>query len=150
MNKASHHLTTAARVALGLIFVVFGLNGFLRFLPMPEPPPEAGALLGAMAASGYLLPLLKATEVAVGVLLIAGRWVPLALTVLAPITVNIVAFNLFLKPSDMPMSALILGLHLVLAWRYRASFKALIEAKARPARKTTKPDAALREQRAAG
>ena len=55
------HLPTAARLFLGLVFTVFGLNFFLHFIPTPPPPPRAGAFAGALFASGYLFPLLKTT-----------------------------------------------------------------------------------------
>ena len=86
---------------IGLVFVVFGLNGFLHFIPQPSHPGPAGAFLGALAASGYLFPLVKGTELVTGLLLLAGRYVPLALTVLAPVVVNIVAFHLFLAPAGL-------------------------------------------------
>src|SRR5262245_14008901 len=94
-------LPLAARVVLGLIFTVFGLNGFLHFLPQPPSTPAAMAFGGALAATGYMFPLIKGTEVLAGVLLLSGRYVPLALTLLAPVVVNIVAFHLFLAPAGL-------------------------------------------------
>jgi len=150
MKKRINHVTTAARLLLGLVFFVFGLNGFFQFIPMPEPPAAAGAFLGALGATGYAFPLLKGTEVVVGALLFWGRWVPLALTVLAPITVNILAFHMFLKPGDVPMGLVILGLHLFLAYRYRASFRPLLQAQPDREKRSTEPARAWRERRAAG
>jgi putative oxidoreductase len=117
---------------LGLVFFVFGLNGFLHFIhqpPMSGPPAD---LLGAMIASGYLFVLVKATEVACGALLLSGRFVPLALTVLAPVVVNIVAFHAFLAPSGLavPLVAVLLGVFL--AWSYRSAFRPLLNARAVP------------------
>ena len=89
----------AARFLLGSIFVVFGLNGFLHFLPLPSMPEGAIAFFGALAKTGYLLPLLFGAQVVGGVLLLVGM-VPLALVILAPIVVNIVAFHVFLAPRD--------------------------------------------------
>ncbi|HEY8375502.1 MAG TPA: DoxX family membrane protein [Nannocystis sp.] len=127
-------LPTVARCMLGLVFLVFGLNGFFHFLSMP-PPPEgpAGAFLGGLVAAGYMFPLIKGTEVVAGALLLAGRFVPLALVLLAPVIVNIVAYHLFLAPGGYLMLALILGLELYLAWAYRESFAGVLRANAQPA-----------------
>lgn len=127
------HAPTAARVLLGLIFFVFGLNGFLNFMPVPPPPPAGGAFLGALAATGYMFPLIKGTEVVAGALLLGNRFVPLALTLLAPVIVNIVAYHLVLAPGNYPMLAALLGLEAFLAWSYRQSFRGVLTAKARPA-----------------
>ena len=87
-----------ARWLLGLIFIVFGLNGFLHFIPMPEPTPESGAFFYALLKTGYFLPVLKLTEIISGVLLVLGRFVPLALTLLAPVIVQIFLFHILLIP----------------------------------------------------
>ena len=122
----------AARIVLGLIFFVFGLNGFLQFMPMPPMPEPAGAFIGALAATGYMLPLIKGIEVIAGLLLLRGRFVPLALVLLAPIIINIAAFHLVLAPNVVMVVAL-LALELYLAWSYRDAFRGMLEAKAQPA-----------------
>lgn len=127
-NFAPH----AARLLIGLVFTVFGLNGFLHFLPMPPLPSEAGALLGAFVASGYLMALVKGVEVAVGLLLLANRFVPLALALIAPVVVNIVAFHAFLAPAGMALPLIVLALELFLAWSYRGAYRAMLRAKVRP------------------
>jgi putative oxidoreductase len=121
-----------ARILLGLIFFVFGLNGFFHFLPQPPmsgPPAEFGA---ALFATGYMFPLLKGTEVIAGVLLLSGRLVPLALTVLAPVVVNIVAFHLFLAPSGLVLPLVIVALGVFLAWSYRSAFSGVLQVNAQP------------------
>jgi uncharacterized membrane protein YphA (DoxX/SURF4 family) len=125
MKSIANKIPTVARVVLGLVFFVFGLNGFLHFLPQPPIPAAAGAFAGALAASGYFFPLLKATEVVAGALLLAGVFVPFALTLLAPIIVNIVAFHLFLAPGNFGLLGLILAAEIYLAWTHRASFALL-------------------------
>lgn len=132
MQTILRHVPTAARIILGLLFLVFGLNGFLGFIPMPESPETAGAFLGALAGTGYMFPLIKGTEVLVGVLLLTNRFVPLALTLLAPVIVNIVAFHAFLDPASIGMPVALLGAHLYLAWAYRKSFAAVLAAKVEP------------------
>lgn len=122
-----------ARIALGTLFLVFGLNGFFHFIPQPAepPPPEALAFAGALFQTGYMFPLVKGTEVFAAVLLLSGRYVPFALTLLAPIVVNIVAFHLFLAPGFGPLAIAFttLGLGLYLAWTERAVFKPLFHTK---------------------
>jgi uncharacterized membrane protein YphA (DoxX/SURF4 family) len=129
MSTLRRHLPTAARLFLGLVFTVFGLNFFLHFLPMPPAPPKAAAFAGALFASGYLFPLLKATEVVAGLLLLSGRFVPLALAVLAPIIVNIVGFHLFLEPSGLAIPVAVLAAEIYLARTYRAAFAPMLRAR---------------------
>src|SRR5262249_34985749 len=118
---------TAARIVLGLMFFVFGLNGFFHFLPMGQHEGPAGAFLGALAATGYMFPLIKGVEVIAGALLLAGRYVAFALTLLAPVVVNIIAFHLFLEPSSIgiPLIAIVLGAYL--AWTERARYAPLFQ-----------------------
>jgi uncharacterized membrane protein YphA (DoxX/SURF4 family) len=128
------HLPTVGRYLLGLVFFVFGLNFFLQFLPMPAPPPAAGAFFGAMIQTGYVMLLVKVTEVASGVLLLANRFVPLALALLAPVIVNIVFFHAFLEgPSTLPLPLVILALEIYLAYSYRAAYLPMLQAKTSPA-----------------
>jgi len=116
---------TAARIVLGVMFFVFGLNGFLHFLPMGQHGARAGEFLGALAATGYMFPLLKGIEVITGALLLANRFVALALTLLAPIVVNIVAFHLFLEPSSIAIPLVAVALGSYLAWTERAAYAPL-------------------------
>jgi len=121
----------AARIFLGLIFFVFGLNGFLHFLPNPPLPDAAGAFMGALAKTGYMFPLIKGTEVLGGLLLLSGRLVPLGLLLLAPVIVNIVGFHFVLAPPN-PVTFLVLALPLYLAWVYRNNFRGVLEVNAKP------------------
>jgi uncharacterized membrane protein YphA (DoxX/SURF4 family) len=125
MNSKRNLPQTAARLTLGLIFTVFGLNGFLHVIPQPPTTAEAGASGAALAATGYMFPLIKVTEIIAGVLLLAGRAVPFALTLLAPVVVNIVAFHLFLDPAGSAIGLLTLALGLYLAWTERAAYAPL-------------------------
>jgi uncharacterized membrane protein YphA (DoxX/SURF4 family) len=133
MKNVSNKITTVARILVGLIFTVFGLNGFFHFLPEPTTmSAEAGALIGAFAATGYFFPVLKGTEVLAGLLLLGNRFVPLALTLLAPLIVQIVLFHVFLSPEDMAMTIFIVAAEIFLAWRYRDSFRGMLAATAQP------------------
>ncbi|HVV53439.1 MAG TPA: DoxX family protein [Polyangia bacterium] len=126
MRTLQKVVPTSARLFLGLVFTVFGLNFFLHFLPTPPEPPKAMAFAGALFGSGYFFPLLKTIEVAAGVLLLTGLFVPLALAVLAPVIVNIVGFHLFLAPSGLPIPLAVLAAELYLAWTYRAVFAPML------------------------
>ena len=133
LNKAPH----LARYALGTIFFVFGLNGFLHFLPQP---PMSGAPLDfvmALVTSGYVIPVLKGSEVIAGALLLSNRFVPLALALLAPAVVGIVGFHTLLAPAGFAMALLVLVLELYLAWSYRRAFQPLLQAHTEPAERTT-------------
>lgn len=139
-----------ARVLLGLPFVIFGLNYFVPFMPAPPPPPESAmAFLGGLLASGYLMPLVKTIEIAAGLALLSNRFVPLALTLLAPIIVNIVAFHFILAPSY-GLPTVILALELYLAYSYRAAFQPMLRARVEPAVATGGHAAQPREATATG
>ena len=139
MQKILSPGPAAARVLLGLVFFVFGLNGFFGFLPQPELPEAGGAFMGALAATGYMFPLIKGTEVLAGALLLGNRFVPLALTLLAPVVVNIVAFHGFLDPAGIGVGLVVLALTLYLAWSYRGAYRDVLAAKAEPTRAGEEP-----------
>ena len=129
MNKK---IITGSRILLGLLFTVFGLNGFLQFLPMPPPPAAGGAYLGALFATGYFFPVLAGVELITGVLLLLNRFVPLALILLAPVVVQINLYHGFLDPAGMGLPLVITFLGVFLAYSYRESFKAVLNSKAQP------------------
>jgi hypothetical protein len=129
MNTIRKHLPTAARLFLGLVFTVFGLNFFLHFLPAVATTPRAASFAGALFASSYFFPLLKTTEVLAGLFLLGNRFVPLALAVLAPIVINIVGLHLFLAPSGLPLALAVLAAEVYLAWTYRAAFAPMLRAR---------------------
>ncbi|HEX4448775.1 MAG TPA: DoxX family membrane protein [Polyangiaceae bacterium] len=136
MNKK---IILGARILLGLVFFVFGLNFFLHFIPQQPMPAAAGAFAGAMFATGYLFVLVKVVEVASGLLLLAGRFVPLALTLLAPIVVNIVFFHAFLAPAGIAVPLVVLALELFLAWSYRDVFRPMLAANVGPSTGVSAP-----------
>jgi len=118
--------TIVARVLLGLIFVVFGSNAFLRFLPMPPPPPNlAGDFMKVFFASGYVY-VIGAMQVLGGLLLLVGRFVPIGLTILAAIIFNIWVFHLLMAPEGFPPALIVTVLELFLLWRYRGAFTGLV------------------------
>src|SRR5690606_25354193 len=110
-------LPLIARVVLGLLFFVFGLIGLLNLMPPPENMPERMMTFNAgLMASGYFFPLLKATEVVCGFLLLIGMFVPLALVILAPIVIHIVLVHAFLAPEGLGMAAFIVVLMVYLSF----------------------------------
>jgi uncharacterized membrane protein YphA (DoxX/SURF4 family) len=125
----TRHFPMVARRLLGLIFFVFGLNGFLHFIPDQPMPAAAGAFAGALFQSGYFFPLLKSIEVLAGALLLADLFAPLALAVLAPIVVNIVAFHGFLAPAGMPIALAVLALEVYGAWSFRDAYRPMLRAR---------------------
>ena len=125
-------LTTGIRLFLGLIFFVFGLNGFLQFLPMPELGPAAMDYMGALMRTGFFFPVLKITEIVCGALLLSNILVPLALTILAPIILQIFLFHVTLAMDAAPMAVVILGCELFLARQYMSSFTGVLQMKAVP------------------
>jgi uncharacterized membrane protein YphA (DoxX/SURF4 family) len=119
-------VTIIARILLGLIFVFFGSNGFLHFLPMPPlPQGVTGEYLHAFFASGYVY-VISGFQVAGGLLLLIGRFVPLGLTILAAIIVNIWTFHLLMAPEGLPPAVVVTILELFLVWSYRASFAGIL------------------------
>src|ERR1700681_4102096 len=93
-----------ARILLGLVFFVFGLNGFLHFIPMgPMPTGLAGQYFTVMTQSHYIL-FVAALQVIGGALLLVGRYIPLALTILGPVIVNILLYHLLMDLKGLPMA----------------------------------------------
>ncbi|HVT72789.1 MAG TPA: DoxX family protein [Lacunisphaera sp.] len=127
-------LPTIARWVLGLPLLVFGLNGFLNFIPPPEKPlpPGAAAFAGALFASGYMMQLIGATQLLTGLALVTNRFVPLGLALFAPFVVNSVAFHLRLEHSGLPMALVFAALELYLAWSYRRAFQPMLAARVTP------------------
>jgi putative oxidoreductase len=119
--------TIIARTLLGLIFVVFGLNAFFHFIPMPPPKSElAGDFMKALFLSHYLYAV-KGFEIIGGLILLSGRYTALGLTLVGPVVVNILFFHVFLDPSGLPMGIVLSVLSLFLLWRNRSAFSGLVK-----------------------
>jgi len=115
---------------MGLIFVVFGLNGFFNFIPVPPMEPGATNFIMALVGTGYMMPWIKVIEIACGVCFMAGCYVPLALIAIAPILLNIFAFHLFLDaPKNLLMPILLLAAWGTLVYLYRSYFSPLFRPK---------------------
>ncbi len=124
------YATIVTRVLTGLLFATTGLNGFLMFMPAPDPStmaPAGVAFSGALYATGYMLQLASGVQLLSGILLLAGRFVPLALAMLAPMVVNIFLFHVFLEPSGIGIALLVVAAELGLAWAYRDRFRSMLQ-----------------------
>ena len=123
---------TIARYLMALIFTVFGLNGFLHFIPQPPPPePLAIQYITVMAVSHYLV-LVFLIQLVSGILLFANRFVPLALVLLAPVIVNILLFHGLMNPEGIGVGALVAILWVVLFVSFRGAFTGIFQAKPVP------------------
>jgi uncharacterized membrane protein YphA (DoxX/SURF4 family) len=122
-------IAIVARILLGLIFFVFGLNGFFHFLPasfFPPMPEPAGAFMGALSTTGYMIPLIKIFEIICGIIFLTGFYVPLGLIMIAPGIYNILLFHFFLAPGGLPLAITIVFLHAFLVYAYWHSFCGLL------------------------
>ena len=121
------YLIVIIRVLLGLVFLFFGSNAFVKFMPMPEIHGQAGAFITALMSSGYMY-VIAVLQVLGGLCLLLGaRFVPLGLTLLGPVIVNIVLYHLFLDPQGLPIAIIISVLALFLLWIYRFKFPAIFQ-----------------------
>lgn len=120
---------TIARILLGLLFLIFGLNGFLLFMPAPPLGGTAGAFSGAMFSSHFMY-FTSGVQVLCGVLLLLNRYVIFAIVVLAAVLANILAFHITMLPEGLPMALIVTGLWFLAALPLRAQFAPLFRAKA--------------------
>ena len=117
-----------SRLLLGLLFTVFGLNGFLHFIPAPMPTGIAGQYVGALFVSHYLT-LIFGLQMIAAVLLLANRYVPLALAVLAPVIVNILCFHALMAPSGLPLAIVVAVLWVLIFVDVRPAFTGLFQSR---------------------
>jgi putative oxidoreductase len=117
---------TISRYALGFLFTVIGLNGFLQFLPAPPLPPLAGQFLGVLIASHFMVPIFL-LQIVCGLMFFVNRWVPLALTMIAPVIVNILLYHMLMNPAG-----IVPGLIAAICWwlvflRVRPAFDGILQ-----------------------
>jgi putative oxidoreductase len=118
--------STIARYLLGLIFLTFGLNGFLHFIPMPPPTGVAAQFLGALFVSRFYV-VIFLLQIVPAVLLLANRFVPLALTILGAMIFNILCFHIFMAPAGLPLAVVATGLWFLTTWRVRSAFTSILQ-----------------------
>jgi len=119
---------TIAQYLAGVIFLVFGLNGFLHFIPFPPPSGVAGQFMGALFVSHYLM-VIFAFQVIAGVLLLVNRYVPLAVAILAPVIVNILCFHALMAPSGLPLALFVALLWAAIFIDVRPAFSGLFQSR---------------------
>ncbi len=121
-------VSTIARYLAGAIFLVFGLNGFLHFIPFPPPSGVAGQFMGALYLSHYLW-VIFGFQVIAGVLLLVNRYVPLAVAVLAPVIVNILTFHALMALSGLPLALFVALLWAAIFIDVRPAFSGLFQSR---------------------
>jgi uncharacterized membrane protein YphA (DoxX/SURF4 family) len=119
---------TIARYLLGLVFVVFGSNGFLHFIPMQPMPGAPGQFMGAIYGTGYLT-VIFLLQLIGGLLLLSGFYVPLGLVLLGPVIVNILLFHLFLAPAGLPLALVVVVLWVLTALSVKPAFEGIFKQK---------------------
>ena len=117
-----------ARYLTGVIFLVMGLNGFLNFIHFPPPAGIAAQFMGALYVSHYLW-VIFAFQVVAGALLLANRYVPLAVAVLAPVIVNILTFHVTMAPSGLPLALFVAVLWTLIFFDVRPAFSGLFQSR---------------------
>jgi len=130
-NLVMKTASVVARYLAGVIFLVMGLNGFLNFIPFPPPPGVAGQFMGALYVSHYLW-VIFAFQVIAGALLLANRYVPLAVAMLAPVIVNILTFHALMAPSGLPLALFAAVLWTLIFVDVRPAFSGLFQSRLQP------------------
>jgi putative oxidoreductase len=115
------------RTLTGLLFLFASVTYFFNLIPVPEVTGPIKTFNEGLAASGYFLTLLKITELVCGLLLVSGRFVPLALVIIAPVVVNIFMVHVFLDRTGLPIAIPLVLAVAFLGWYYRGNFRGLIE-----------------------
>ena len=123
----SPKVTMALRIIFGIFCLVFGINKFLNFMPFPPIPGDGGTLLEIYTTSGFLK-IIGVLEIIFGLLLIVGKFVPLALTVLVAIMFNAIIFHALHFIGGIGGAVAGLALSLILVYAYRDSFKTTLTA----------------------
>lgn len=122
--KAALKIITAL---FSLFWLVFGLNNFLHFFPIPQPSQAGADFMYALENTGYVLPLVYGAQIVAGLMLLVRRFVPLALLVLAPIVVNILLYDLFLNPSGLVIGCVIGALYVAVLFDQKHKFIPLLK-----------------------
>lgn len=117
--------TKIVRILLGIILILFGANKLYSFIPLPEPSPEAAEFISSLAATGYVLTIIAIFEIFIGLLLLFKKWVPFALVLLVPLSLNILLFHLFLDVPSVGTAILVAALNGILLYKHRQKYKPL-------------------------
>jgi putative oxidoreductase len=119
--------TTILRIILGIGLLVFGLNKFFNYIQMFEMPTAAANFMESLETTGYAFYLVAILEVAVALMLLLKKWVPFALILLAPLSINILLFHIFLDVSDIAVAIVIFSLNVLLMYKYWKAYRPLFQ-----------------------
>jgi uncharacterized membrane protein YphA (DoxX/SURF4 family) len=119
--------TKIVRILLGIMLVIFGANKFLHFIPMEAPTGSAGEFMNSLGATGYIFPVVGVLEVLIGIMLLVKKWIAFALILLAPISINILLFHLFLDIPGIGGALLIAVLNGILIYKHWIQYKPLFQ-----------------------
>ena len=119
--------TKIVRILLGILLVLFGANKFFGFIPLPELPEKAASFMTSLGATGYVLKTVGFLEIIIGALLLLKKWVAFALTLLAPISINILLFHLFLDVNGITGALLVAVLNGMLIYKHWPQYKSLFQ-----------------------
>ena len=125
-----------ARLLLGLMFTVFGLNGFLHFIPQPPESAGLAADFSKVLGESHYFVAVFAIQLIAGLLFLSGQYIPLALTIIAPVIVNILLFHLLMAPGGIAPGLVATVLWLIVFAYHRGAFAGILQ-------RTTPPTPAL-------
>ena len=117
-----------ARILLGLVFVVFGANGFLNFLPMPKMPPSTATTFVTILVTTHFALIVSGFQLIGGALLLVNKFVPLGLTLLGPVIVNIFLYHALMDPKGLPLAMIVAVLWGIVFWRHKKAFAGILSA----------------------
>lgn len=117
------------RVLMGLLFLFASVSYFLNLIPQPELSGNVKLFMEGMLATGYMMPLIKGTELMCGLAFVLGRFVPLAAVIISPVIVNIFFFHTLVDPSDFPVAAFLVLANSFLGYAYWDRFKPIMSAR---------------------
>lgn len=117
--------TKIVRILLALILIAFGANKLYTFIPLPQPSPEAADFFTSLANTGYVLTVIAVFEIVIGILLLFKKWVPFALLLLVPLSLNILLFHLFLDVPSIGTAILVVAMNGILLYKHRKKYTPL-------------------------
>ena len=115
------------RILLGLMVLIFGLNKFLQFMPMPPMPAAAAEFMGALMKTGYIMPIVAIVEIFVGISLLVNKYTSLTLVILFPVILNAFLFHLFLDITGIGGAFFALGMNVFLMIASKNSYSELLK-----------------------
>ena len=117
--------TKIVRILLAIILIAFGANKLYTFIPLPQPSPEAADFFTSLANTGYVLTVIAVFEIVIGILLLFKKWVPFALLLLVPLSLNILLFHLFLDVPSIGTAILVVAMNGILLYKHRKKYTPL-------------------------